>query len=555
MGYTLTIANVNPEDNAGSYKCALTFSDGDKLDASTDVVVRKATAIDSKGDVESTIVVSDGELSARCVFEGDQVPNSVKWTKSDSEVVFDNVKKIQNTNTKQLDNSVKYYSNITLKEFAFADEGPYTCTFVFSDGNSVATSINTVYATVTNDECVFVDFRTETSKALTCTYTGANRVTGVTFTLPDSRSVAGDPGSWGGGDTATPGTQTGSYTVTGITDASSGTYTCTFALDGGSSVSAVQRLTARKAVVVSSTGNLTPNLIVRSSITLTCTIASGARSIEWLKDDQVMTEGTDYTKLSAASESDDLVSKIEFDIEDDSAATYKCRGTQYDDFCSTPQKFESEDVVLTIIAAVPKVNPADATAYGGDSHTFSCKFPNPFVGQTYEIVWSFKGAGDASAKPMIGNGDVYVGGEYQCTVKWGTIFIKSSAATLTVRTISEPPKITNVAKGGEAKLTCKTTGDAKSTITFHNADGDAEVGTVAQSDETDSGVVTTTGILTISNAQSANALDYYCKATWNAEGGFEKSSIVHLTVLDITYSTPTAWGVATKVAQFVCKSH
>merc|ERR1712176_534758 len=458
-----------------------------------------------------------------------------------------------------------------------------------SDGNSVATSLNTVYATVTNDECVFVDFRTETSKALTCTYTGANRVTGVTFTLPDSRSVAGDPGSWGGGDTATPGTQTGSYTVTGITDASSGTYTCTFALDGGSSVSAVQRLTARKAVVVSSTGNLTPNLIVRSSITLTCTIASGARSIEWLKDDQVMTEGTDYTKLSAASESDDLVSKIEFDIEDDSEATYKCRGTQYDDFCSTPQQFESEDIVLTIIAAVPKQNPASATAYGGGSHKFTCKFPNPFVGQTYEIVWSFKGAGDASAKPMIGNGDVYVdgelvidgtiakdhtsssgeisttlqianinndvGGEYQCTVKWGTIFIKSSAATLTVRTISEPPKITNVAKGGEAKLTCKTTGDAKSTITFHNADGDAEVGTVAQSDETDSGVVTTTGILTISNAQSANALDYYCKATWNAEGGFEKSSIVHLTVLDITYSTPTAWGVATKVAQFVCKSH
>merc|ERR1712176_1513300 len=455
-----------------------------------------------------------------------------------------------------------------------------------SDGNSVATSLNTVYATVTNDECVFVDFRTETSKALTCTYTGANRVTGVTFTLPDSRSVAGDPGTWGGGDTATPGTQTGSYTVTGITDASSGTYTCTFALDGGSSVSAVQRLTARKAVVVSSTGNLTPNLIVKSSITLTCTIASGARSIEWLKGDQVMTEGTDYTKLSAASESDDLVSKIEFDIEDDSEATYKCRGTQYDDFCSTPQQFESEDVVLTIIAAVPKQNPASATAYGGGSHKFTCKFPNPFVGQTYEIVWAFKGAGDSIAMPLIGNGDVYkdgerivdgtqehdhettsgeigttlniaaissdAAGEYQCTVKWGTIFIESSLATLTVRTISEPPKITNVAKGGEAKLTCKTTGDAKSTITFHNADGDAEVGTVAQSDETDSGVVTTTGILTISNAQDANSLDYYCKAKWGDKE--VKSGNVRLSVLGITAITSTAWGVATKSAQFECKS-
>ena len=56
----------------------------------------------------------------------------------------------------------------------------------------------------------------------------------------------------------------------------------------------------------------------------------------------------------------------------------------------TQQNFESEE--LTIIE-----NPADATAYGDGSHTFSCKFPNPFVGDKYEIVWSFKGADDAVA--------------------------------------------------------------------------------------------------------------------------------------------------------------
>ena len=118
-----------------------------------------------------------------------------------------------------------------------------------------------------------------------------------------------------------------------------------------------------------------------------------------LKGSDVLTEGTDYKKIKVeAGESTDLVSKIEFDIASDSAGTYKCRGTQYDDFCATQQKFESEGVVLTIITATPLENPADATAYGGGSHTFSCKFPNPFVGDTYEIVWSFKGVGDSVAQ-------------------------------------------------------------------------------------------------------------------------------------------------------------
>ena len=113
----------------------------------------------------------------------------------------------------------------------------------------------------------------------------------------------------------------------------------------------------------------------------------------------MLVEDTDYEKVKVeASESDDLVSKIEFDIEEDAAGSYKCRGAQYDDFCATQKVFDSEDVVLTIIAAVPLENPQDATAYGGGSHEFSCKFPNPFGEQTYEIVWSYKGVGESSAK-------------------------------------------------------------------------------------------------------------------------------------------------------------
>ena len=249
--YTLTVANVNPEDNSGAYKCSLSFSDTDNLEASTEVVVRKATVIDTKGVEESAVVVSDGELSARCMFEGDKVPASVKWFKGADEVVFDSITKLQNTNTKQLDNSIKYFSNITLKAFEFVDEGSYRCLFEFEDVNNVDASVSVVSAAVTNDECVFVDFRTETSKTLSCSYAGGDTVTAVSFTMPDSSVVAGQLGAYVAGvDANTPGSQTGSYAVTGITDASSGAYTCTFTLNDGSTLSAIQRLTARSKILI-----------------------------------------------------------------------------------------------------------------------------------------------------------------------------------------------------------------------------------------------------------------------------------------------------------------
>jgi hypothetical protein len=116
-----------------------------------------------------------------------------------------------------------------------------------------------------------------------------------------------------------------------------------------------------------------------------------------LKGNTVLTKGTDYKELPAGKSGDDSVSKIEIDIASNSAGTYKCRATQFDEFCSQQKQFESEGVVLTIIAAVPKQSPQPATAYGKGKHTFTCKFPNPFVGQTYEIAWSFKGIGESAA--------------------------------------------------------------------------------------------------------------------------------------------------------------
>ena len=244
--YTLTITDVTPPDNAGSYSCVLSFTDGDSLRASTDLVVRKSSSVDKAGFVESTIVVTDDELSARCLMEGDKVPSGVTWTKGGDNIVFDGSTKIENTNTKQLESSVKFFSNITIKSFDFADADTYICSFTFENGNNVQSTIEVVSAKITNNECEFVDFRTEASKTLTCTYRGGRAATAVSFILPDNSVVAGVLAEFSaGGDASTAGSQTGTYAVSSVSEASSGSYKCTFTLTGGKTVSAIQRLTAR----------------------------------------------------------------------------------------------------------------------------------------------------------------------------------------------------------------------------------------------------------------------------------------------------------------------
>lgn len=117
-----------------------------------------------------------------------------------------------------------------------------------------------------------------------------------------------------------------------------------------------------------------------------------------MKGDQVLVKNNDYKQLPVESTGTSTVEKMSFTIGSDSAGTYACRGTSYDDFCVTQQHYSSEGVVLSIISAVPLEQPVSATAYGGSSHTFSCKFPDPFEGQSYEVVWSFKAVGASVAR-------------------------------------------------------------------------------------------------------------------------------------------------------------
>ena len=170
----------------------------------------------------------------------------IKWSKDGADIEMDNTVKMHNTNTKVLENSVNYFSNLTIKNFAFSDEGTYKCTFLFTDGHNTESTVMVKFARVTNNECVFVDCLTETSKTLTCTYHGAGAATSVSFTRPDGSEVSGELSDFtAGSDGHSAGSQRGSYAIASVTDAESGLYRCTFNVNGGTTVSAVQRLTAR----------------------------------------------------------------------------------------------------------------------------------------------------------------------------------------------------------------------------------------------------------------------------------------------------------------------
>ena len=245
--FTLIINDVNPEDNAGTYQCRMNFEDTDEIVASSEVTVRKASVISAHGDVISKIIVSANVLTAKCLMEGDEVPDNVEWYAGSTKITFDGTAKFMNTNTKQLDESIKYFSNITLKAFEFTDSDTYHCVFKFTDASEAKASVSVDFATLTNVGCVYLDYSSTTDVTLTCTFNGKTAATGVTFTLPDSTKEEGTLGGFtaGADPTMNAGSQDGTCTLSGVTNDMDGSYSCEFTIYNGATLSARQQLTAR----------------------------------------------------------------------------------------------------------------------------------------------------------------------------------------------------------------------------------------------------------------------------------------------------------------------
>ena len=247
--YKFILTEVNPELHAGTYKCELSFEDTDQIDTSTEVTVCKTSIISKAGESIESMIIGEDELKMRCMIEADVVPINVVWFKGDDEITFDGNTKIMNYNTVILTNSIRYMSNVTLKNFAFTDAGDYTCKADFGDSAEMPESaVTVVYAAVNSDGCVFVDYLNSQETTISCTFRGMEAAQNVKFILPNSEERMGDLGQL----TENSGqlsSQIGSLILIGVNNEIDGSYRCEFTLSGGGTVSTHQQLTARSKLI------------------------------------------------------------------------------------------------------------------------------------------------------------------------------------------------------------------------------------------------------------------------------------------------------------------
>ncbi|KAL5260836.1 hypothetical protein ACHWQZ_G006764 [Mnemiopsis leidyi] len=141
------------------------------------------------------------------------------------------------------------------------------------------------------------------------------------------------------------------------------------------------------------------------------------------------------------------------------------------------------------------------------------------------------------------------GGEFNCALRWDGVYLESTPVSLAIRTITLPPLTSFSASGADVKLTCQTVADSAATLTFHTGGGEA-VSSVEVETETAGDVVTSTAVLTLPGVTQSGV--YYCRAGWG--DNLVRSDDVSVSVLDITSSTTTVWGLVGKVAQLACSA-
>ena len=239
---TLQISGVTPVDNAGEYTCKTVFEDGDTLQDTFTVIVRTVNIVDKSENVISSVLAKEGELNLDCKILADTIPKSYMWYTVTGEaktaINIDYTNTFSTLRTVKEGSSYKSYSRLTIKNFDSSKEGTYMCEFHYNENNPSAT-ISVTFAEIETDVCVLVDYQTSGDKTLECTYHGTAVASKVQFISPDKTTVDGTLGAFSGG------TQTGSYTYTGLTSSNDGSYKCSFTLQDSSIISRIVYLAAR----------------------------------------------------------------------------------------------------------------------------------------------------------------------------------------------------------------------------------------------------------------------------------------------------------------------
>ncbi|XP_063686582.1 uncharacterized protein LOC134820273 isoform X2 [Bolinopsis microptera] len=596
--FQLQISKVTRED-AGRYTCVLSFEDGDEITATTKAVVRESRVMSehmSLSDEGTLVYVEDDVLEMQCALEGDKIPDNVQWFYEDNEIYFDGrMKTVVNAVLSQESWGVRFFSNATFKGQDSISDGNYTCKFSFLDEESAGTektSSTKTYARVLAIEvdadktCTFVDFEKEADASLGCSLEGDIESVGVeikaaVMSLPDDGStrlleVSKNP----------------DYTVVNVTSENDGIYKCGFIMDseGHPEFSATQRLTARRALLdlISSSRMV----VSGTTLTLECYIEGGAKSISWYEDDvEIRNFEERYTDHLENGHIEQM--SISFQVpstDSNTTKSYKCRGMIYDEFCPRQKEFDSAVSPIEVIPAKPLQNPSNGFAYEGESHVFTCRFPDAGDGGLYNVYWMF------NDQRILNNGDYYdngkrvingeietfanrsgneldqidtryrihsidskAKGKYKCGISWRNgVSIKSDSAILEIREISQPPHVVNVVFNADAKLNCSAAADKAANITFYKlgegSDNSTLVDGTTQTDNADQNpdIVVTEGEVILSSVDDTSPGYYYCNVTWGNKS--LTSDPVYLNVFETYEDGNDTWGAQGNVVRLECQS-
>ncbi|KAL5267196.1 hypothetical protein ACHWQZ_G004291 [Mnemiopsis leidyi] len=608
--FKLQISEVSLKENSGVYTCSLSFPDGDVVTGTTRVVVRESVILSdyswtTDDDVTTPLVYAeDGVSKMQCQLDADKVPSDVEWSFNGNKIQFDGVRKIMvNSVLSGTTGGLRYFSNVTLKGDENVVDGRYTCKFTFFDKQTsgqertISTSTHVTILKVdvaANKKCTFVDYQKERDASLGCTFEGDIEPVNVGLRtsimyLPNGKARSLDV------------SESLQYSVVNVTNKDDGVYKCTFETDSkGASgypiFSASQRLISRKAMISSSS----TKVLAGFTMTLSCNIPGGAKSISWFEDGAEILEYRTIDENTVQT-NNGLIEQMSVSLKvkhsgsfNETLKNYTCKGKIYDQFCPDVHEFESAPVTVDVIPAQPIDGPGKygETSYEGDSYEFTCKFPNPMNDRSYNVYWKYNN------KRILNNGDLYdksgnriidgeiytfddnseefgipiietrfkilavnpkTWGEYQCGVTWRNgVMIKSEEAFLYVRHISLPPRITNAVSGSTVTLRCTAQGNGAAQISFYkitNSDGrNITISGATQTDDSSGGLDDTVseGQVVVQTADSD--FDYfYCNATWGNRSLV--SERVYFNVFETCTNDETeAWGVLGSVIKIECLS-
>ncbi|XP_069133870.1 basement membrane-specific heparan sulfate proteoglycan core protein-like [Argopecten irradians] len=548
---SLTITSPTSADT-GNYRCFATDSGGNVgQSGNTFLTVATPNAVPVVEHPQTTYSLLVGNTAVLgCVISANPAATTVVWTKTSGS----NIGTISIDGTKyQNGNSVS--PSVTITNLALTDTGSYTCGATNNFGSGVSTGATltvTGSVPVLSVQSTTASANVGASATLQCSITSASpSVTAVywQFTPTGGTTTQITPSTSGytGITTANP-----SLTISSVSTASAGTYTCFAVNSAGTGQSQQITLTVVQSgppTVSHPQPTYTTN--VGGTVTLVCSVTSTStlNNLYWEKlVNNAYQQVQITTNIRYSGGSTSSPNFVITNAEAADAGTYRCSAVNA--FGTT----NSQTTTTLTVNGPPTVShpqPTYSTNVGGtvtlvcsvtSTPTLTNLYWEKLVNNAYQqvqITTNIRYSGGSTSSPnfVITNAEAADAGTYRCSAV--NAFGTTNSQTTTTLTINGPPTVshpqptytTNV--GGTVTLLCSVTSSPTLTNLYweklvNNAYQQVQITTNIRY----SGGSASNPNFVISNVEAADAGTYRCSAV-NVFGTSNNPTTTTLTINDI----------------------